>query len=121
VFLDCYPYTAGSTVIRDDLVDEQIEVLVNWSQPHPEVAGRSLKEIAKKWGCSQAQAATRLAPGGASYFQIHEEDMMRILSHSRCMVGSDGLPNDPHPRLWGTFPRVLGRYIQPGSQAVRAG
>jgi N-acyl-D-amino-acid deacylase len=28
------------------------------------------------------------------------------------MVGSDGLPNDPmpHPRLWGTFPRVLGRY-----------
>ncbi len=28
------------------------------------------------------------------------------------MVGSDGLPNDPHPhpRLWGTFPRVLGYY-----------
>jgi N-acyl-D-amino-acid deacylase len=28
------------------------------------------------------------------------------------MIGSDGLPNDPrpHPRLWGTFPRVLGYY-----------
>jgi N-acyl-D-aspartate/D-glutamate deacylase len=28
------------------------------------------------------------------------------------MIGSDGLPLDPHPhpRLWGTFPRVLGRY-----------
>jgi N-acyl-D-amino-acid deacylase len=28
------------------------------------------------------------------------------------MIGSDGLPNDPrpHPRLWGTFPRVIGRY-----------
>ena len=28
------------------------------------------------------------------------------------MIGSDGLPNDevPHPRLWGSFPRVLGRY-----------
>ena len=28
------------------------------------------------------------------------------------MIGSDGLPHDPrpHPRLWGTFPRVLGRY-----------
>jgi N-acyl-D-amino-acid deacylase len=28
------------------------------------------------------------------------------------MIGSDGLPNDqfPHPRLWGTFPRVLGHY-----------
>jgi N-acyl-D-amino-acid deacylase len=30
------------------------------------------------------------------------------------MVGSDGLPEDahPHPRLWGTFPRVLGRYVR---------
>ena len=28
------------------------------------------------------------------------------------MIGSDGLPSDrhPHPRLWGTFPRVLGHY-----------
>jgi N-acyl-D-amino-acid deacylase len=30
------------------------------------------------------------------------------------MIGSDGLPHDvhPHPRLWGTFPRVLGRYCR---------
>ncbi|WP_155483799.1 amidohydrolase family protein, partial [Vibrio campbellii] len=30
------------------------------------------------------------------------------------MVGSDGLPNDPHPhpRLWGTFPKVLGHYCR---------
>ncbi|MBT6094750.1 MAG: amidohydrolase family protein, partial [Rhodospirillaceae bacterium] len=30
------------------------------------------------------------------------------------MIGSDGLPGDshPHPRLWGTFPRVLGRYVR---------
>src|SRR3546814_7558680 len=30
------------------------------------------------------------------------------------MVASDGLPHDtfPHPRLWGTFPRVLGRYAR---------
>jgi N-acyl-D-aspartate/D-glutamate deacylase len=30
------------------------------------------------------------------------------------MIGSDGLPHDvhPHPRLWGTFPRVLGRYVR---------
>jgi N-acyl-D-aspartate/D-glutamate deacylase len=30
------------------------------------------------------------------------------------MIGSDGLPNDPrpHPRLWGAFPRVLGRYCR---------
>jgi N-acyl-D-amino-acid deacylase len=40
--------------------------------------------------------------------------MRRILAHPATMIGSDGLPNDPrpHPRLWGTFPRVLGRYCR---------
>ena len=30
------------------------------------------------------------------------------------MIGSDGIPDDqhPHPRLWGTFPRVLGHYAR---------
>ena len=53
-------------------------------------------------------------PGGASYFQMHEQDIRAILQHPCCMVGSDGLPHDslPHPRLWGTFPRVLGRYAR---------
>jgi N-acyl-D-amino-acid deacylase len=39
-------------------------------------------------------------------------DVDRILGHPATAVGSDGLPNDPrpHPRLWGTFPRVLGHY-----------
>jgi N-acyl-D-amino-acid deacylase len=42
------------------------------------------------------------------------------------MIGSDGLPHDvhPHPRLWGTFPRVLGHYSRderlfPLEEAVR--
>ena len=54
----------------------------------------------------------RLRPAGAIYHSISEQDMRRILAHPATMIGSDGLPNDPrpHPRLWGTFPRVLGRY-----------
>ncbi len=114
VHLDCYPYTAGSTVIRPDLADGEVDILINWSLPHPEMGGRTLKAIAEEWGTSQAEAAARLMPGGASYFQMHEDDMRAILSHETCMVGSDGLPHDslPHPRLWGTFPRVLGRYAR---------
>jgi N-acyl-D-amino-acid deacylase len=36
------------------------------------------------------------------------------MSSSLAMIGSDGLPHDdhPHPRLWGTFPRVIGRYAR---------
>src|SRR5208337_3869766 len=64
------------------------------------------------WGVTEWEAARRLRPAGAIYHSISEDDMRRILSHPATMIGSDGLPNDPlpHPRLWGTFPRVLGRY-----------
>lgn len=114
VAVDCYPYTAGSTVIRPDLADGEVEILINWSTPHPEVAGRTLKSIAEEWGMTQAVAAEQLMPGGASYFQMREQDMRQIMKHHCCMIGSDGLPHDslPHPRLWGTFPRVLGRYAR---------
>jgi N-acyl-D-amino-acid deacylase len=114
IHLDCYPYTAGSTVIRPDLADGEVEILINWSTPHPEAAGRTLKTIAEEWSMSEATAAERLMPGGASYFQMREQDMRQIMQHHCCMIGSDGLPHDslPHPRLWGTFPRVLGRYAR---------
>ena len=45
---------------------------------------------------------------------MDENEVRRIFQHDCCMVGSDGLPNDahPHPRLWGSFTRVLGRYVR---------
>jgi len=111
VSLDAYPYNAGSTVLEPEMVDPEIRISVTWSVPHPEMAGRDLADIAKAWNLSQPDAARKLSPAGAIYFQIDEDDMRRILSYPPTMVGSDGLPNDthPHPRLWGTFPRVLGR------------
>jgi N-acyl-D-amino-acid deacylase len=43
---------------------------------------------------------------------MDEADVQRILAFDQTMIGSDGLPHDvfPHPRLWATFPRVLGHY-----------
>jgi N-acyl-D-amino-acid deacylase len=45
---------------------------------------------------------------------MDEQDVQRILAFESTMIGSDGLPHDaaPHPRLWGTFPRVLGHYAR---------
>src|SRR2546428_816396 len=50
----------------------------------------------------------------AIYFSMDEQDVQRILGFEHTMIGSDGLPHDaaPHPRLWGTFPRVLGHYAR---------
>lgn len=114
VAMDVYPYLAGSTVLRDDLIDGVIDVMISWSEPYPETAGRMLADVAREWGVDQKAAAQRLQPGGACYFQIHEDDLRRVLQHPMSMVGSDGLPHDkhPHPRLWGTFPRVLGHYAR---------
>ncbi len=110
--LDAYPYAAGSTVLLPRYMDERVRIRVSWSNSHPEMAGRDLADIAAQWGCSQEQAAERLDPAGAVYFQMEEADVRRILSYPHTMIGSDGLPHDthPHPRLWGTFPRVIGHY-----------
>jgi N-acyl-D-amino-acid deacylase len=114
VGMDVYPYTAGSTVLREDLVDGVIDILITGSEPYPEMAGKLLADVAEAWGIDQRDACRRLMPGGACYFQMDEEDVRRVLSHPRTMIGSDGLPHDarPHPRLWGAFPRVLGRYAR---------
>jgi N-acyl-D-amino-acid deacylase len=112
VSCDCYPYAAGSSTLDLRQVDERVEIMITWCTAHPEMAGKTLAQIAGIWAVEQIEAARRLQPAGAIYHSISEEDMRRILAHPATMIGSDGLPNDPlpHPRLWGTFPRVLGRY-----------
>ncbi|MDB4887774.1 MAG: D-aminoacylase domain protein [Gemmatimonadetes bacterium] len=57
--------------------------------------------------------------GGANaiYHVLDEGDVRRIMRHPMTMIASDGRlssPGDghPHPRAYGTFPRVLGRYVR---------
>jgi N-acyl-D-aspartate/D-glutamate deacylase len=109
---DCYPYAASSTILDPRQVDDRIQITVTWSEQFPALAGQSLSSIAKKWGVSQLEAAARVQPAGAIYHSMSEDDVRAILANPSTMIGSDGLPNDsfPHPRLWGTFPRVLGHY-----------
>lgn len=114
VALDCYPYIASSTVLRYDRLEQSSRIIVTWSKPHPEFSGVDLDEVARRLGMSMADAVEVIKPAGAIYFMLDEHDVQRILAYDDTMIGSDGLPHDakPHPRLWGTFPRVLGHYAR---------
>jgi N-acyl-D-amino-acid deacylase len=114
VDFDVYPYAAGSTVLMPERLRPDVPVQITWSVPHPEMAGRLLDDIAQDWAVTRRAAAERLLPAGAIFFQMEEQDVQRIMAHRLAMIGSDGLPHDafPHPRLWGTFPRVLGHYAR---------
>lgn len=114
VCLDCYPYTASSTVLRKDAVEQASRTLVAWSRAQPEASGRYLDELALEQGLDLDRLIQALQPAGAIYFSMDEADVERILAHPQTMIGSDGLPHDtfPHPRLWGAFPRVLGHYVR---------
>jgi N-acyl-D-amino-acid deacylase len=112
--LDCYPYAASSTILSYDRTLGASKTLVTWSRPHPEFAGMDVEVIAGRMGKPLREAVEALLPAGAIYFAMDEKDVQRILAFPNTMIGSDGLPHDsaPHPRLWGSFPRVLGHYAR---------
>ena len=114
IAFDVYPYIAGSTILRKEMLDRADKVLITWSDAVKDVSGRDLKDVAREMGCSIYEAADRLQPAGAIYFMMDEKDVQSAMAHPGAMIGSDGIPFDthPHPRLWGTFPRVLGHYAR---------
>lgn len=109
---DCYPYSASSSTLDLAQVTADFPIMITWSEPEPDQAGRYLQDIASDWQCSLLEAAQRLQPAGAVYHGMSEQDVQQFLQFDASMIGSDGLPCDPlpHPRLWGAFPRVLGHY-----------
>ncbi len=130
VHADQYPYTAGSTVLSAVFRDGRFggpglgalrpeDVVIASTAAHPQWEGRSFAELATEMHCDSAIAATRvLETDGAVTVILHsmsEEDVRTVMRHPSTMIGSDGIPTlegKPHPRLYGTFARVLGRYAR---------
>jgi N-acyl-D-amino-acid deacylase len=110
--------TASGTVGWD-------EVLVATCS-RPELAGLSLAQLARQAGKRPAEAMLDLVrdeEAGVSMvvFSQSEANVAKALAHPHVMVGSDSLglsagpgphPGKPHPRMYGTFPRVLGLYCR---------
>jgi len=126
VTADVYPYTAASTFLREALgaAGEKTpvlpsEVLIASAPDFDAAEGRTLEELATLWGMEPAEAVDHLSslcPTGVTvvYFVMSEPDVETVLGFDKAMIGTDGIPNGsrPHPRLYGTFPRLFGRYVR---------
>ena len=126
VTADQYPYIASSTRLaamkQNGQFDSGVEipkVLLAAVPDHAEWEGRSLEDLALEWDIPIDQTVDRIlhqAGDGvfAVRFAINEEDVRAVLKHPSTMIGSDGLGygSKPHPRHFGTFPRVLGHYAR---------
>jgi N-acyl-D-amino-acid deacylase len=96
------------------------------SSCNEELAGKRIDEIASDWGIAPARAAIRLLleerlEPQAIFFTMNEDDVAAVLSAPFTCIGSDasaraiGGPTAhgvPHPRTFGTFPRVFGRFVR---------
>ena len=127
VTLDVYPYTAGSGRMIEyfnlDNPDEELarSIRIASCPANRSYEGRMLQDIAQEEGKSMQQMvrSVLLSPGGEKticiHFVISEDDVETNISQPDMMIGSDGIPDlkgRPHPRLFGTFPRVLGHYVR---------
>jgi len=87
--------------------------------------GKTLSDLARDRGMPQTVATAvellielQLAGGfSAIYHSMNEEDLASILRHPLAMIETDGDNVSygigfPHPRSYGAFPRVLGRYVR---------
>jgi dihydroorotase/N-acyl-D-amino-acid deacylase len=135
VMIDQYPYTpelADSVLagIEDNIINDRggndlsrVQLArVGWDES---LEGLTLRDWAVRDGLDPTPATgARLVieavrRGGASgiYHAMSDEDVDAIMAHPQTMIGSDGRlvalgDGHPHPRWYGTFPRVLGHYVR---------
>jgi N-acyl-D-amino-acid deacylase len=99
-------------------------LLVSLSNPaYKKYEGRRMNEVIQAVGADPLDVLFKLLEDNRGtvptiYFHHDENDMRYALAQPFISIGSDGTavkedsPGHPHPRYFGTFPRVLGRYVR---------
>ncbi len=105
---------------------EKILITSVQSEANRGVEGKSVAQIAGEWGVPAEESALRLLAEergqvNMALFTMCEEDVEFLLAHPLACVISDGLAyapygslsrGRPHPRCYGTYPRLLGHYVR---------
>jgi N-acyl-D-amino-acid deacylase len=96
------------------------------SERNADLAGMRIDDIARHWRTTPQRAVIRLLVEEemrveSVFFSMSEDDVAAVLSAPFCSIGSDASARAfegitargvPHPRTYGTFPRVFGRYVR---------
>jgi N-acyl-D-amino-acid deacylase len=118
------------TIARDPALggDSWHDILITdtGSDRNAAFAGYRLDEVAAHWRLSPARAAIRLLVEeelrvDCAFFSMSEDDVAAVLTADFCCIGSDASARAfdgptargiPHPRTYGCFPRVFGRFVR---------
>ncbi len=95
-------------------------VVINSTRHHHELEGKSLFQVQKErgqklWDMLLDVLAEEETAISAIADVMDEGDVRRVMSHSATMFGTDGFNNTegkPHPRTYGTYPRIFERYVR---------
>ena len=97
-------------------------ILLTFCPGKPEYVGMRMSEIAKLRGQDEFETMLDVVEltkdaARACFFSTCEEDVQTVMAHPRVMICTDSGVRSPktvayHPRLRGSFPRVLGRYVR---------
>src|SRR5258708_25151431 len=110
-------YTSPETVTQEWADQNQFATC----PPFPQSQGRTVSAVAGAEALTLPDLVGQVltAPGGRRTisigFGMSEQDLVTNVRHRLMMIGSDGIPDLdglPHPRLYGTFPRVFAEYVR---------
>lgn len=100
-------------------------IMITGYSPDLTLEGKMIAEIAKEWNmdpwdvCCELLIRNKGERVSIVYFAMGEEDLERIMVHPLQMVGSDtGAvggepgPGKPHPRAFGSFASILGKFVR---------
>ncbi|HKW79032.1 MAG TPA: D-aminoacylase [Candidatus Limnocylindria bacterium] len=119
--------------VRQRIRDEETETGRAWdriviarARHHPEYSGRSVADLAREarkdpleWTCDTL--VEHEGDVNIVHHSMHEDDVRFVMGQPWIAIGSDSRANapygplsfgKPHPRSYGTFPRVLGKYAR---------
>ena len=134
VMADWYPYTYWQSSLYVLIPDRDFDnrqkwevglaeiggpqnVLITSYRPDASFNGRTVAEIAATSGKDPVSLIIEMihtaGPGiGIIGTAMTEPDLEKLFAHPQVLICSDGGLNGRHPRGYGTFPRVLGRYVR---------